>query len=185
MKPDQSSDIQGSGFSLQDVWIVLLLLEILGVAGRFSLFPHIPFFLITLSCFLLTFSCSFVYSSLGLTAMAFVTGALGVWMPLFLYRAQVVQGIVPPCLQKSCNSSIRWAVPVGAHLETLRSAQAQLVCKAKGRMWLSTSCEGNGLWMLNCFQVLRHSPLFVCLFMSTQLTGKMMPALFKWSGKKQ
>uniref|UniRef100_A0A8C3UL60 Sphingolipid transporter 3 (putative) n=1 Tax=Catharus ustulatus TaxID=91951 RepID=A0A8C3UL60_CATUS len=49
---------------------------------------------------------SFVCSSLGLTAMAFVTGALGVWMPLFLYRAQVVQGIVPPCLQKSCNSSI-------------------------------------------------------------------------------
>ncbi|XP_032934500.1 protein spinster homolog 3 [Catharus ustulatus] len=51
-------------------------------------------------------NCSFVCSSLGLTAMAFVTGALGVWMPLFLYRAQVVQGIVPPCLQKSCNSSI-------------------------------------------------------------------------------
>ncbi|XP_010400828.1 protein spinster homolog 3 isoform X2 [Corvus cornix cornix] len=48
---------------------------------------------------------SFVCSSLGLTAMAFVTGALGMWMPLFLYRAQVVQGIVPPCLQESCNSS--------------------------------------------------------------------------------
>ncbi|NXI38343.1 SPNS3 protein, partial [Galbula dea] len=48
---------------------------------------------------------SFVWSSLGLTAMAFVTGALGMWVPLFLYRAQVVQGIVPPCLQESCNSS--------------------------------------------------------------------------------
>ncbi|OWK59823.1 Protein spinster 3 [Lonchura striata] len=50
-------------------------------------------------------NCSFVCSSLGLTAMAFVTGALGMWMPLFLYRAQVVQGLVPPCLQDSCNSS--------------------------------------------------------------------------------
>ncbi|NXG19194.1 SPNS3 protein, partial [Grallaria varia] len=50
-------------------------------------------------------NCSFVWSSLGLTAMAFVTGALGVWVPLFLYRAQLVQGIVPPCLQESCNSS--------------------------------------------------------------------------------
>ncbi|NWI60111.1 SPNS3 protein, partial [Calyptomena viridis] len=50
-------------------------------------------------------NCSFVWSSLGLTAMAFVTGALGMWVPLFLYRAQVVQGIVPPCLQESCNSS--------------------------------------------------------------------------------
>ncbi|OPJ78780.1 spinster-like protein 3 isoform B [Patagioenas fasciata monilis] len=48
---------------------------------------------------------SFVWSSLGLTAMAFVTGALGMWVPLFLYRAQVVQGIVSPCLQESCNSS--------------------------------------------------------------------------------
>ncbi|NXH23241.1 SPNS3 protein, partial [Bucco capensis] len=48
---------------------------------------------------------SFVWSSLGLAAMAFITGALGMWVPLFLYRAQVVQGIVPPCLQESCNSS--------------------------------------------------------------------------------
>ncbi|KAM9370660.1 protein spinster homolog 3-like [Phaethornis superciliosus] len=48
---------------------------------------------------------SFVWSSLGLTAMAFVTGALGTWVPLFLYRAEVAQGIVPPCLQESCNSS--------------------------------------------------------------------------------
>uniref|UniRef100_A0A8C3KPX7 Sphingolipid transporter 3 (putative) n=1 Tax=Calidris pygmaea TaxID=425635 RepID=A0A8C3KPX7_9CHAR len=55
--------------------------------------------------FLLTFSWSFVWSSLGLTAMAFVTGALGMWVPVFLYRAQVVQGLVPPCLQESCDSS--------------------------------------------------------------------------------
>lgn len=110
-------------------WIVLLLLEILGVAGRFSLIPHTPFLLIYLSCFLLTFSCSFVYSSLGLTAMAFVTGALGMWMPLFLYRAQVVQGIVPPCFQESCNSSNRWAVPVGAHTEIPHCAQSELVSK--------------------------------------------------------
>ncbi|NXP22952.1 SPNS3 protein, partial [Scytalopus superciliaris] len=50
-------------------------------------------------------NCSFVWSSLGLTAMAFVTGALATWVPLFLYRAQLVQGIVPPCRQESCNSS--------------------------------------------------------------------------------
>ncbi|XP_071621362.1 protein spinster homolog 3-like isoform X9 [Heliangelus exortis] len=50
-------------------------------------------------------SWSFVWSSLGLTAMAFVTGALGTWVPLFLYRAEVAQGTEPPCLQESCNSS--------------------------------------------------------------------------------
>ncbi|NWZ21061.1 SPNS3 protein, partial [Asarcornis scutulata] len=43
-------------------------------------------------------NCSFVWSSLGLTAMAFVTGALGMWVPMFLYRAQVVQGTVSPCV---------------------------------------------------------------------------------------
>ncbi|XP_019477462.1 protein spinster homolog 3 isoform X1 [Meleagris gallopavo] len=48
---------------------------------------------------------SFVWSSLGLTAMAFVTGALGLWVPMFLYRAQVALGIVQQCLEKSCNSS--------------------------------------------------------------------------------
>ncbi|NXO01362.1 SPNS3 protein, partial [Rhinopomastus cyanomelas] len=53
----------------------------------------------------LTKNWSFVWSSLGLAAMAFVTGALGTWVPLFLYRAQVVQNIVPPCLQESCSSS--------------------------------------------------------------------------------
>ncbi|NXY49985.1 SPNS3 protein, partial [Ceuthmochares aereus] len=48
---------------------------------------------------------SFVWSSLGLTAMAFVTGALGIWVPLFLHRAQIVQGLVTPCCQEPCNSS--------------------------------------------------------------------------------
>ncbi|XP_052544963.1 protein spinster homolog 3-like isoform X2 [Tympanuchus pallidicinctus] len=48
---------------------------------------------------------SFVWSSLGLTAMAFVTGALGLWVPMFLYRAQVALGIVQQCLEKSCDSS--------------------------------------------------------------------------------
>ncbi|KAH1164695.1 hypothetical protein KIL84_005549 [Mauremys mutica] len=36
--------------------------------------------------------------------MAFVTGALGLWVPLFLDRAQVVHDLVPPCLQEPCKS---------------------------------------------------------------------------------
>ncbi|KAM9533386.1 protein spinster homolog 3-like [Guaruba guarouba] len=50
---------------------------------------------------------SFVWSSLALAAVAFVTGALGMWVPLFLYRAQLVQGTVSPCLRETCNSSNR------------------------------------------------------------------------------
>uniref|UniRef100_A0A6Q2XZZ8 Major facilitator superfamily (MFS) profile domain-containing protein n=1 Tax=Esox lucius TaxID=8010 RepID=A0A6Q2XZZ8_ESOLU len=39
---------------------------------------------------------SFVWSSLGVTAMAFLTGALAFWTPIFLDRAQINQGIQPP-----------------------------------------------------------------------------------------
>ncbi|XP_025066384.1 protein spinster homolog 3 isoform X2 [Alligator sinensis] len=48
---------------------------------------------------------SFIWSTLGLTAVAFVTGALGFWMPLFLYRAELLHGIVSPCLEEPCSSS--------------------------------------------------------------------------------
>ncbi|XP_001369318.1 protein spinster homolog 1 isoform X1 [Monodelphis domestica] len=49
---------------------------------------------------------SFVLSSLGFTAVAFVTGSLALWAPAFLLRARVVLGETPPCLPgKSCSSS--------------------------------------------------------------------------------
>uniref|UniRef100_A0A8C1FLC2 SPNS lysolipid transporter 3, sphingosine-1-phosphate (putative) n=1 Tax=Cyprinus carpio carpio TaxID=630221 RepID=A0A8C1FLC2_CYPCA len=46
---------------------------------------------------------SFVWSSLGVTAMAFVTGALAFWTPTFLSRAQVMQGLSPPCKEEPCK----------------------------------------------------------------------------------
>ncbi|KAK7164584.1 hypothetical protein R3I94_003085 [Phoxinus phoxinus] len=46
---------------------------------------------------------SFVWSSLGVTAMAFVTGALAFWTPSFLSRAQVKLDLRPPCSQEPCN----------------------------------------------------------------------------------
>ncbi|XP_062392249.1 protein spinster homolog 3-like [Sardina pilchardus] len=48
---------------------------------------------------------SFVWSSLGVTAMAFVTGALAFWTPTFLSRAQVTMGIRPPCEKEPCDTS--------------------------------------------------------------------------------
>ncbi|XP_045149265.1 protein spinster homolog 3 [Echinops telfairi] len=47
---------------------------------------------------------SFVWSTLGVTAMAFVTGALGFWAPKFLFEARVVHGLQLPCLQEMCSS---------------------------------------------------------------------------------
>ncbi|XP_029783701.1 protein spinster homolog 3 isoform X3 [Suricata suricatta] len=47
---------------------------------------------------------SFVWSTLGVTAIAFVTGALGFWAPKFLFEARVVHGLQPPCSQEPCGS---------------------------------------------------------------------------------
>ncbi|XP_063107072.1 uncharacterized protein LOC100729353 isoform X2 [Cavia porcellus] len=47
---------------------------------------------------------SFVWSTLGVTAMAFVTGALGFWAPKFLFEARVVHGLQLPCFQEPCDS---------------------------------------------------------------------------------
>nr|XP_037843371.1 protein spinster homolog 3 isoform X5 [Chlorocebus sabaeus] len=49
-------------------------------------------------------SWSFVWSTLGVTAMAFVTGALGFWAPKFLLEARVVHGLQPPCFQEPCSN---------------------------------------------------------------------------------
>ncbi|XP_031993813.1 protein spinster homolog 3 isoform X2 [Hylobates moloch] len=47
---------------------------------------------------------SFVWSTLGVTAMAFVTGALGFWAPKFLLEARMVHGLQPPCFQEPCSN---------------------------------------------------------------------------------
>uniref|UniRef100_G3U003 SPNS lysolipid transporter 3, sphingosine-1-phosphate (putative) n=1 Tax=Loxodonta africana TaxID=9785 RepID=G3U003_LOXAF len=47
---------------------------------------------------------SFVWSTFGVTATAFVTGALGFWIPKFLFEARVVHGQQLPCLREPCNS---------------------------------------------------------------------------------
>ncbi|XP_053068710.1 protein spinster homolog 3 isoform X5 [Acinonyx jubatus] len=49
-------------------------------------------------------SWSFVWSTLGVTAVAFVAGALGFWAPKFLFEARVVHGLQHPCLQEPCSS---------------------------------------------------------------------------------
>ncbi|KAM9038696.1 protein spinster homolog 3-like isoform 3-T3 [Sarcophilus harrisii] len=47
---------------------------------------------------------SFVWSTLGVTAMAYVVGALAFWVPTFLTQIRVLQGLQPPCLREPCDS---------------------------------------------------------------------------------
>lgn len=65
-----------------------------GVTGNSSYLEDIKYLLKTKS---------YVWSSLGVTATAFLTGALAFWMPTFLSRAQVSQGLQPPCVKEPCS----------------------------------------------------------------------------------
>lgn len=57
--------------------------------------------------FISDFSKSYVWSSLGVTALAFLTGALAFWLPTFLARAHVTQGLRPSCSKDTCDSTDR------------------------------------------------------------------------------
>ncbi|MGH0147558.1 UNVERIFIED_CONTAM: hypothetical protein FKN15_019381 [Acipenser sinensis] len=46
---------------------------------------------------------SYVFSSLASAAVSFATGAFGMWIPLYLFRAQVVQKSVVACDQEPCS----------------------------------------------------------------------------------
>uniref|UniRef100_A0A667WX77 Protein spinster homolog 1 n=1 Tax=Myripristis murdjan TaxID=586833 RepID=A0A667WX77_9TELE len=48
---------------------------------------------------------SFVLSTFGFTAVAFVTGSLALWAPAFLFRAAVFTGEKSPCVQEPCDTS--------------------------------------------------------------------------------
>ncbi|XP_041864277.1 protein spinster homolog 3 isoform X2 [Melanotaenia boesemani] len=48
---------------------------------------------------------SYVWSTLGVTALAFLTGALAFWLPTFLSRAHITQKLQPNSTNESCDSS--------------------------------------------------------------------------------
>ncbi|XP_068193671.1 protein spinster homolog 1 isoform X2 [Antennarius striatus] len=48
---------------------------------------------------------SFVLSTFGFTAVAFVTGSLALWAPTFLFRAAVFADVKDPCEKGNCASS--------------------------------------------------------------------------------
>ncbi|TMS13836.1 Protein spinster-like protein 3 [Larimichthys crocea] len=48
---------------------------------------------------------SYRWSTLGVTATAFLVGALAFWTPTFLSRGQVLQGLQPQCTKEPCNTT--------------------------------------------------------------------------------
>uniref|UniRef100_A0A672L5Y5 Protein spinster homolog 3-like n=1 Tax=Sinocyclocheilus grahami TaxID=75366 RepID=A0A672L5Y5_SINGR len=83
---------------------------------------------------------SFVWSSLGVTAMAFVTGALAFWTPTFLSRAQIKQGLRLPCKEEPCNPLDRYKEirKVNCRLENVISQR--LVSRVIAVIWSLNIC---------------------------------------------
>lgn len=52
-----------------------------------------------------------MFSSLASAAVSFATGAFGMWIPQYLYRAQVVQKTVIPCTEEPCSIRDRYLLP--------------------------------------------------------------------------
>ncbi|MBN3318828.1 SPNS1 protein, partial [Atractosteus spatula] len=89
---------------------------------------------------------SFVFSTLGFTAVAFVTGSLALWAPAFLFRARVYNGESGPCVQEPCDTSdslifgvitcvtgflgVAAGVEVSRRLRTVTPRADPLVCAA-------------------------------------------------------
>lgn len=65
-----------------------------------------PFLSLTL-LLVLSPSRSYVFSSLATSAVSFATGALGMWIPLYLHRAQVVQKTAETCSSQPCGTKDR------------------------------------------------------------------------------
>lgn len=68
--------------------------------------------IITIACFI-SFLCvfvasrSYVFSSLASAAVSFATGAFGIWIPGYLFRARVVQKTAEACTKEICSSTDR------------------------------------------------------------------------------
>lgn len=56
-----------------------------------------------------------MWSSLGVTATAFLTGALAFWAPTFLSRARVTQGTLLPCEKEPCDRTDRCGMTSDLH----------------------------------------------------------------------
>lgn len=80
-----------------------------GILTWANVFLFFSYIYIYFNCSPSIFFCSksFVLSTFGFTAVAFVTGSLALWAPAFLYRAAVFTGERQPCVKQGCGTSDR------------------------------------------------------------------------------
>uniref|UniRef100_A0A3B3TGP4 SPNS lysolipid transporter 2, sphingosine-1-phosphate n=1 Tax=Paramormyrops kingsleyae TaxID=1676925 RepID=A0A3B3TGP4_9TELE len=122
---------------------------------------------------------SYVFSSLASAAVSFATGAFGVWIPQYLFRAQVVQKSVVPCTQEPCSSKdslIFGAITcVTGLLGVLIGAATTRLCRQKTEradpLVCAVSMLGSAIFICLIFVVAKKSIVgaYICIFIGETL----------------
>ncbi|XP_043850810.1 protein spinster homolog 2 isoform X2 [Dromiciops gliroides] len=122
---------------------------------------------------------SYVFSSLATSAVSFATGALGMWIPLYLHRAQVVQKTTETCSNQPCET--RDSLIFGAitcftgFLGVITGAGATKWCRLKTQRADPLVCAvgmlGSAIFICLIFVAAKTSILgaYICIFIGETL----------------
>uniref|UniRef100_A0A8C4Z528 Major facilitator superfamily (MFS) profile domain-containing protein n=1 Tax=Gadus morhua TaxID=8049 RepID=A0A8C4Z528_GADMO len=122
---------------------------------------------------------SYVCSSLASAAVSFATGAFGMWIPLYLYRAQVVQKTAEVCSKDICSSKdslIFGAITVVTGLLGVAiGLAATRLCRQRTEradpLVCAVSMLGSAIFICLIFVVAKKSIVgaYVCIFIGETL----------------
>ncbi|XP_030041746.1 sphingosine-1-phosphate transporter SPNS2 [Microcaecilia unicolor] len=122
---------------------------------------------------------SYVFSSLATSTVSFATGALGMWIPLYLHRAQVVQKTVEPCSHEPCStkdSLIFGAITcITGFLGVITGATATKWCRLKTQRADPLVCAvgmlGSAIFICLIFVAAKSSSWgsYICIFVGETL----------------
>ncbi|KAK6475400.1 protein spinster-like protein 2-like [Huso huso] len=122
---------------------------------------------------------SYVFSSLASAAVSFATGAFGMWIPLYLFRAQVVQKSVVACDQEPCSikDSLIFGVItcVTGFLGVIIGAAATRLCRLKTEradpLVCAVSMLGSAIFICLIFVAAKKSIVgaYICIFIGETL----------------
>ncbi|XP_054022655.1 sphingosine-1-phosphate transporter SPNS2 isoform X1 [Melanerpes formicivorus] len=122
---------------------------------------------------------SYVFSSLATSAVSFATGALGMWIPLYLHRAQVVQKTAETCSSQPCgtkDSLIFGAITCfTGFLGVITGAGATKWCRSKTQRADPLVCAvgmlGSAIFICLIFVAAKSSIVgaYICIFIGETL----------------
>ncbi|XP_022523368.2 sphingosine-1-phosphate transporter SPNS2 [Astyanax mexicanus] len=122
---------------------------------------------------------SYVFSSLASAAVSFATGAFGIWIPQYLFRAQVVQKTAVSCTVQPCSS--RDSLIFGAMtcvtglLGVVIGAATTRFCRQKTEradpLVCAVSMLGSAIFICLIFVVAKKSIVgaYICIFIGETL----------------